>query len=88
MDATLGAVIAIIPELVQGYGNEIDPEELFGFLKKAKEIFGMEYAFPVEKPTLHKELPEFVKEIKRRFGLPAVKLDTNGTRAGYAERLD
>ena len=61
---------------MQGYGNEIDPEELFDFLKKRKRFLDG-VCISGGEPTLHKELPEFVKEIKE-LGL-AVKLDTNGT---------
>ena len=65
-------------------GGDISEDELFAHLEARRgRISGV--CISGGEPTLHKELPEFIKRIKAR-GL-AVKLDTNGYRPDVIESL-
>ncbi len=71
----------VIPER---FGETLPEEEFFAFLSKRKGILeGV--AITGGEPTLHKDLPEFIKRIKDGGFL--VKLDTNGTNPEMLERL-
>ena len=62
----------------------IDQEEVLGFLNSRKYwLDGV--VISGGEPTLHSDLPDFIKKIKR-FGLQ-VKLDTNGTNPGMLQSL-
>lgn len=62
----------------------VTEEDLFLFLKKRKgKIDGV--VISGGEPTLHKDLPDFIKKIKDLGYL--VKLDTNGTNPGMLEYL-
>lgn len=62
----------------------ITPDELNAFLAKRKNILSG-ICITGGEPTLHKDLPEFIKNIKD-FGY-CVKLDTNGTNPGLLQML-
>ncbi len=62
----------------------ISTEELFGFLNKRKGILDG-VCITGGEPTINKELPEFIKEIKKLGFL--VKLDTNGTDPSMLKQL-
>jgi len=66
------------PELVlpQKFTNSINDEYIFAYLKKYKKLLDA-VCITGGEPSLHKDLPEFIKKIKL-LGLK-VKLDTNGT---------
>ena len=72
------------PELVTGNINTIEESDLFNFLVKRK---GKLTAVSITggEPTLHKDLPEFIKKI-RDFGYK-IKLDTNGTNPQMINKL-
>ncbi|MFA5358331.1 MAG: anaerobic ribonucleoside-triphosphate reductase activating protein [Patescibacteria group bacterium] len=59
-------------------------KEILDFLEKRKKVLDGAVITGGE-PTLHKDLPEFIRKIKN-FGL-AVKLDTNGTNPKMVEKL-
>jgi len=62
----------------------VEPEEIFEHLKSQKKwLDGI--CITGGEPTLHKGLPEFIKEIKKLGFL--VKLDTNGTNPEMLENL-
>lgn len=67
------------PELAQGKNEDdslIPQDEILSFLKtRIGKLDGV--VITGGEPTLHKDLPEFIKEIKNLSF--AVKLDTNGT---------
>lgn len=65
------------PDLVLGKVKLLDREEIFRYLKEAKgkKIDGV--CICGGEPTVHKDLPQFIVEIKK-LGLK-VKLDTNGS---------
>ena len=65
------------PDLVLGKVKSLDREEIFRYLKEAKvkKIDGV--CICGGEPTMHKDLPQFIAEIKK-LGLK-VKLDTNGS---------
>jgi pyruvate formate lyase activating enzyme len=65
------------PDLVLGKVNSLDMEKIFRYLKEAKgkKIDGV--CICGGEPTVHKDLPQFISEIKN-LGLK-VKLDTNGS---------
>lgn len=67
-----------------GFGDSISHEEFFEFLKSRQHKLGG-VCISGGEPTLHKELPEFIKEIKK-LGY-SVKLDTNGTSPDVLEAL-
>ena len=73
------------PELVLNeVKDDISPDEIIDFLnKKRKWIDGV--CITGGEPTLHKGLPDFIREIKKIGFL--VKLDTNGTNPGMVESL-
>jgi len=58
------------------FSSPIPEKDIFGFLKKRKNVLDG-IVITGGEPTLHKDLPEFIKKIKD-LGL-SVKLDTNGT---------
>ena len=62
----------------------ISKKEFFDFLKKRKELLDGVVICGGE-PTIHKDLPEFIKKIKK-LGYP-VKLDTNGSNPEMLEDL-
>ncbi len=62
----------------------ISEKEFFDFLKKRKELLDGVVICGGE-PTIHKDLPEFIKKIKK-LGYP-VKLDTNGSNPEMLEEL-
>lgn len=62
----------------------IEEDDLFAFLeKRAGKLEAM--VITGGEPTLHKDLPEFLKKIKKLGYL--IKLDTNGTNPQMLERL-
>lgn len=64
--------------------KSIDPEEIFSYLeKKRKWVDGV--CITGGEPTMHKGLPDFIREIKKKRFL--VKLDTNGTNPSMIEQL-
>jgi pyruvate formate lyase activating enzyme len=64
--------------------KDIPPHEIFDFLDKKKDwIDGV--CITGGEPTLHKGLPDFIREIKKRGFL--VKLDTNGTNPSMVAAL-
>lgn len=64
---------------------EYSEEEIFAFLEKRKRTLeGV--AISGGEPTLQKDLKEFIRAIRERFGL-AVKLDTNGFRPAVLREL-
>lgn len=73
------------PELVLGEVKEdIPPEEVIEFFEKKKKwIDGV--CITGGEPTLHKGLPDFMKELKKRGFL--VKLDTNGANPGMVKDI-
>ncbi|GAB1476268.1 anaerobic ribonucleoside-triphosphate reductase activating protein [Bacillota bacterium] len=72
------------PELVDGKGETIDPEDFFAFLIKRKRfIDGV--CISGGEPTLNSELPAFIERIKI-LGF-SVKLDTNGSNPVMLEEL-
>ncbi len=71
----------VIPEK---FGETLPEEEFFSFLKKRKGILeGV--AITGGEPTLHSDLPDFIRRIKEEGFL--VKLDSNGTNPEMLERL-
>ena len=57
--------------------EEYTKEEIFDFLKKReKKLEGI--CISGGEPTIHADLPDFIREIKNGFNLK-IKLDTNGT---------
>ena len=66
------------PELVdpQNFSDEIPEKEIFDFLKKRQGKLDA-VCITGGEPTLHLDLPEFLKKIKKMGYL--IKLDTNGT---------
>jgi len=74
------------PELASMNGVGVDREKFLGEVKrKAKKGWYNGITISGGEPTLHKDLPEFVKELKS-YGL-AVKLDSNGSNPDMLERL-
>ena len=73
-------------ELLPGYAPQImTEEEFFACLdKRHKTLEGV--AITGGEPTLHKDLPDFVRRIKGMYGL-AVKLDTNGTNFDMVDEM-
>lgn len=73
------------PELITSGGKEqIAIEEIISFLKKRQgKLDGV--VITGGEPTLHKELPELIKQIKD-LGF-SVKLDTNGTNPQMLKKL-
>jgi len=65
------------PDLVLGKVKSLDREEIFRYLKEAKEKKIDGVCICGGEPTIHKDLPQFIEEIKK-LGLK-VKLDTNGS---------
>jgi pyruvate formate lyase activating enzyme len=76
------------PELVLLRNNNqqliIKEEEIFEFLKKRKKLIEGVCVTGGE-PTLHKDLPKFLAQIKKMGFL--IKLDTNGTNPKMLEKL-
>jgi pyruvate formate lyase activating enzyme len=73
------------PKLVEKTAkNLISEEDFFGFLAKRKGMLDGVCVTGGE-PTLQKDLPDFLKQIRRRGFL--VKLDTNGSRPDVLEKL-
>lgn len=70
--------------LVKGSEPEIIKEEVLDYLKKRKNILNA-VCISGGEPTLHHDLPEFIKEIKGMGYL--VKLDTNGTNIDMVKYL-
>jgi len=63
------------PELVNDKGEELSKKEILDFLESKKKLIDG-VCITGGEPTLHKELPEFIKKIKEKN--LKVKLDTNG----------
>jgi len=74
------------PELVlpDNTIKEISEEEIFDFLKKRKKYLDG-ICITGGEPTIHKDLPDFIKKVKE-IGL-LVKLDTNGTNPDMIKKL-
>ncbi|HEY4494749.1 MAG TPA: anaerobic ribonucleoside-triphosphate reductase activating protein [Candidatus Paceibacterota bacterium] len=72
------------PELVDETAREINVEEVMSFLKDRKNILDAVVITGGE-PTMHDDLPIFIKKIKDIGYL--VKLDTNGTRPAMVKKL-
>ncbi len=73
------------PELVKKTNKNLIPEEdFFDFLAKRKGMLDGVCVTGGE-PTLQKDLPEFLKQIRKRGFL--VKLDTNGSQPDVLEKL-
>jgi pyruvate formate lyase activating enzyme len=74
------------PELVSGGETikDIDEKEVFDFLEKNKKWIDAVVISGGE-PTLHKDLPEFIKRIKKLGYL--VRIYTNGTNPEMIEKL-
>ena len=73
------------PELViSNIIEPIDINTIYSFLKKRKGLFDGVVITGGE-PTLHKKLPEFIKNIKDMGYL--IKLDTNGSNPNMVEEL-
>lgn len=74
------------PELVLPNNTikEISEEEIFDFLKKRKKYLDG-VCITGGEPTIHKDLPDFIKKIKEMNLL--VKLDTNGTNPEIVKKL-
>lgn len=77
------------PELVlPDYGKALSPvipvDEFFAFLQTRKNFLDA-VCISGGEPTLHPDLPDFIREIKR-LGF-AVKLDTNGTNPDMLKEL-
>lgn len=74
------------PELISINGKGIDNEKLLIDIKrKSKKGWYNGITISGGEPTLQKDLPEFIKELKES-GL-AVKLDTNGSNPDMLEKL-
>ncbi|MBZ9569834.1 anaerobic ribonucleoside-triphosphate reductase activating protein [Patescibacteria group bacterium] len=65
----------VLPEKIK-FQPKISEKEFFGFLKERKRLIGGVVICGGE-PTIHEDLPKFVKKIKK-LGY-SVKLDTNGS---------
>ena len=65
-----------LDEKIEKVYPQINEDDLFDFLKKRKKKLDAVVVTGGE-PTIHKDLPEFIKKIKK-LGFK-VKLDTNGT---------
>ncbi len=76
------------PELVDPAGLKlseiIDEKDFFSFLESRKSLLDG-VCITGGEPTLHSDLPEFIKKIKKMGFL--VKLDTNGTNPGVVSSL-
>lgn len=74
------------PELVDPTQKllEIMEEEFYNFLKKRMGILDA-VTITGGEPTIHKDLPEFIKKIKKIGFL--IKLDTNGTNPEMVKKL-
>ncbi|MFH1838527.1 MAG: anaerobic ribonucleoside-triphosphate reductase activating protein [Candidatus Kuenenbacteria bacterium] len=74
------------PELVLANNKQsiIKQEEIFKFLKKRKKLIDGICVTGGE-PTLHKDLPKFLAQIKKMGFL--IKLDTNGTNPEMLKKL-
>jgi len=64
------------PDFIRTQGNSINPDEIIQELETKKNWYSA-ICISGGEPTLHKELPEFIKKIKQ-MGYK-IKLDTNGT---------
>ena len=62
--------------LESGLPSEYSEAEIFAFLEKRRHTLDG-VAITGGEPTLQPDLPDFIRKIRDRFGLP-VKLDTNG----------
>ena len=72
------------PELIKGKGKGEREKEIIEFLhSRIGKLDGV--VITGGEPTLHKDLPEFIKQIKE-MGF-AVKLDTNGTNPEMLQQL-
>lgn len=73
------------PELIKEKRKvRIKEKEFFDFLKERKEFLDA-VCITGGEPTLHEDLPDFIKNIKKLGYL--VKLDTNGTNPEMVEKL-
>lgn len=74
------------PDLVLNYKSlpSINPEEIFNYLSLNKKWVDA-LSITGGEPTLHKDLPDFIKEIKKKNFL--VQLETNGTNPQMMEEL-
>lgn len=70
--------------IVENRYNEYSEEEIFAYLQSRKKLLDAVVVSGGE-PTLHRDLPEFIKKIKEMGFL--VKLDTNGTNPEMVKRL-
>lgn len=64
------------PELVFNNGQSLEKTEIINHLKKRKNLIDG-ICITGGEPTIHEDLPEFLKELKEMNFL--IKLDTNGT---------
>lgn len=75
----------VLPEKIAAVKKDLIPESaFFNFLEKRKGLLDGVCVTGGE-PTLQKDLPEFLKKIRKRGFL--VKLDTNGSRPEILEKL-
>ncbi len=74
------------PDLVLNYKSlpSIDPEEILNYLSLNKKWVDA-LSITGGEPTLHEDLPDFIKEIKKKGFL--VQLETNGTNPQMMEEL-
>jgi pyruvate formate lyase activating enzyme len=72
------------PGLVNGSTPDISEETVFSHLQKNQKLLDGVVITGGE-PTLHKDLPRFLRQIKER-GL-SVKLDTNGTNPAMLDKI-
>jgi len=72
------------PELIHGSSTQVPPDFIIDFLKtRTGKLDGV--VITGGEPTIHKDLPEFIDQIKALGFL--IKLDTNGTNPGMVEKL-
>lgn len=72
------------PEIVKGIAKVISENKVFDFLKARKDLLDA-VCITGGEPTLQKDLPEFIKKIKKLGYF--VKLDTNGYHPEILEKL-
>ncbi|NQT49390.1 anaerobic ribonucleoside-triphosphate reductase activating protein [Candidatus Kuenenbacteria bacterium] len=72
------------PDIVKGIARVISNDQFFKFLKAREKLIDA-VCITGGEPTVHRDLPRFIKKIKKAGYL--VKLDTNGTNPEMLENL-